>query len=623
MTRLITSIFLLSTIYGIAQTTGEDLYMPLDFRKAYENETRSYNGNPGSKYWQNTCNYNITASIDPIFRRLKGSEQIEYFNNSNDTLKVIVINTYQDVYRRGSHRDYPFQAESPGVAINKLNIGGKTYQPYQYYYGQTYHYIPLKNPVMPGSSVKIVIEWTTNFLERGLMREGYVDATSAFIGLWYPKVAVYDDIFGWNAHNYGLKEEFYSPLANYDVSISLPAGYFVWATGVLQNTTNYPAVINERLESAKKTGEIVSILDGKLKYDEKQAGTVPWHYKADSVPDFAFGFSNHYLWDACFLRIKEKDVLISAAYRKSETKIWKDHAKLLREAIKVYSETEPGIEYPYPAYTLFTGDAGGGMEYPMMSFDATTKDEMIDQSVTIHEMLHTFLPFYLRTDETRYAWMDEGFTDFYCDKLAAKLGLDVAHINEGYKGLSETLHGYGNVPLFTSTRDIDIDNVYGIAYAKSPQMLTSLEDMLGKEEWRKCFSAFVNTWKHKSPTPFDFFFFISNYTKQDLTWFWDAWFMRFGNTDLSLVKILPDKAGTGQEIVIRNTGGLPIPFTLALTDVTGKITQMNYKADIWKPGKLITLSIPEIKVAKVEIVCTLVEDFNLKDNSGKPATMLP
>lgn len=623
MNRFIAFILLFITSGSYAQMPADNLYMPLDFRKAYDNQTRSYDGKPGSKFWQNTCNYTISVAVEPIFRRLRGKEQIEYFNNSNDTLKSIVINTYQDVYRRGSHRDYPFLAESSGSTITKLVIGGKTYQPYQYYYGQTLHNIPLKNPVMPHSSVKIEIEWTVTFLEKGFMREGFVDATSAFIGLWYPKIAVYDDIFGWNMHNYGLKEEFYSPLSSYDVSISLPAGYFVWATGVLQNTSNYPPIVNERLERARKTGEVVSILDTKLKYDDKQTGSDPWHFVADSVPDFAFAFSNHYLWDAAYLRIGERDVLISSAYRKEEAKVWKDHTQLLRDAIKMYSETEPGIAYPYPVYTLFTGNAGGGMEYPMMSFDASTDDDIIDKSITIHEMLHSFLPFYLRTDETRYAWMDEGFTDFYCDRLAEKLGLDISHINESYKYLSESLDGYGNVPLFTSTCDIDQDNVYGINYAKSSQMLTALENVLGKDVWRNCFGAFAVTWKHKSPTPFDLFFFTNHYTQQDLTWFWDAWFMRFGYTDLTFVKCASGKDGTGQDIQIRNTGGLPIPFTLAITDITGKITNMDYKADIWKNGPLVTLNVTDIRPVKIEIVCSLVEDFNLKDNSGKPETLLP
>jgi hypothetical protein len=591
-----------------SQSLDNKLYMPLDFRQAYEKGTRSYSGSPGINYWENTCSYVIKAEVDPGKRHLEGVEFIAYNNYSPDTLKRIIVNTYQDVYKKGSQRCEKFPDETDGVRLSLVVINGDTIRQRDHT-GNTYYDFKLKEFIKPNSSVTIEIAWTVDFIGRVIEREGFVDSTAAFIGLWYPKIAVYDDIFSWNKDDYTLKDEFYSPLSDYDVSISLPAGFFVWATGKLLNPENYPKIVRERIKSAYSTDGVVSILGPTDLFKSREIGPGPWHFHADSIPDFAFCFSSQYYWDAVVLSLKSRNVLISNLYAKEKAWIYRPHTGLVRDAMEFYSNEDPGIVFPYDYYTIFTGSIPGGMEYPMLSFDGTMQDKALDADVAVHEMLHSYFPFYIHTNEAKFGWMDEGFTSIYSFKLLEKYNYNIGYIWASEKKDYSGFDGYGNLPLFTSTLYLGNDNWGGISYIKSPQMLASLEDLVGKDLWRNCFSSFVETWKHKSPVPYDFFFFVENYVKQNLSWFWDAWFMHFGYPDISIEKVDSD------EMIIRNTGGLPIPFKLFITNEEGKMQEETFHADIWKHSRLLQLKIDSLSPVKIELKCDLTGDDNMEDNS--------
>ena len=592
--------------------SSSKIYMPLDFRQAYEKGTRTYNGFPGSNFWQNTCIYKIQVDVNPSTRELNGKEWIEYINNSQDTIKRIYFNTYQDVYRKGSQRSYDMKEETKGIVIDSIIINGINLTEKDRSQNMTllYNNLPLKRPLFPKSSCKIEIAWKAQFPKTVIDgREGFADSTSAFIGLWYPKICVFDDIFKWNRNIYNGLSEFYSPLSTYDVSISLPGGFLVWATGNLQNQNNYPAFIKERLAKVLSLKGIESIVDSTTILKSDEIGKGPWIFHADSVPDFAFCFSNHYLWDATSLEIRNKKVIINSLYPKKQI-YFRDLTDPIKKSMQIYSLEDPGILYPYPYFTSFYGLPGGGMEYPMMSFDGTIPG--FDAYIVIHEMLHSYVPFYLRTNETKFSWMDEGLTHFYSLKILKKIGL----YNETIKSfisrqLEPEITGTGNLPLFTSSSYFDINNNAGMFYLKPDQMLTSLEDEVGIDLWKKCYAAFAQTWRYKSPTPYDFMFFIENYTKKDLFWFWDAWFMHFGMPDISIQKVADDK------IVLDNKGGLPIPFTLELTDMDGKIQQIIYHSDSWINGRVIEIKQHTGKLSKVEVKCDLVADFNPADNIWK------
>jgi hypothetical protein len=609
--QLLSCFLLMAFVFSLnAQTpSSSKIYMPLDVRQAYEKGTRNYNGTPGASLWQNTCKYQIQVAMNPETRELNGKEWIVYSNNSPDTIKSIVFNTYLDVYKKGNPRASQIDQETDGVTLASLVIDGDTVKEKDFSSGSTYRKVSLKKYLNPHSSCKLEVKWSVIFNDQ-VGREGFVDNTSAFIALWYPKIAVYDDLFSWNRNNYTLKDEFYSPLSTYDVSISLPKGFLVWATGTLQNPSNYPDLINERIKNASSSSKTESIIDSLTILDPNEIGKEPWRFHADSVPDFAFAFSNHFLWDATSITLKTKKVLISTVYPKEQLPYFKDATKEARNTIEIYSNEDPGLEFPYNRFTTFYD--GMGMEYPMMAFDCVLQDSAIDAYVVIHEMLHTYVPFYLRTNETKFAWLDEGLTHFYTLKMLKKQNYDMNYVN---KTLAEIFYngieGIGNLPLITPTSYMGTDNWLGMGYIKPEQMYTALEDQLGSGVWQKCFKAFVQTWKYNSPMPYDFIFFVENYTKKDLFWFWDAWFMQYGYPDLSIQKV---NNGT---VTIENKGGLPIPFSLVITDEKGKQTEMTYHADSWIKGRLFEIKLTNPKPLKIEVKCDLVIDYNLKDNVWK------
>jgi hypothetical protein len=606
-------IFLFAFLFKIqSQTSLPAIYMSADIRKAYTKGTRAYDGLPGKNLWQNTCHYTIQAEMNPYSRELSGREWIEYRNNSRDTLNELIFHLYQDVNKKGSLRSFDTIQQTTGVTLGLILVAGDSVREQDMLNKNTILSIKLKNPLLPESTINMEINWKVQ-ITKSFIREGYVDSTSAFIGLWYPKMAVYDDIFGWDNSIYNLKEEFYSPLSTYDVSITLPKGFCVWATGKLQNPDNFPVVVNERLNRVFTGNESGTIIDSTTTLDKSQMGRDPWKFHADSVPDFAFGFSDHFLWDAAILNLGARKVLISTVYPKNHYKNFRYLNRVVRDAIENYSLKDPGFPYPYPFFTTFYGLNGGGMEYPMISFDDDSRDSLINSYVTIHEMLHSYLPFYLRMNETLFAWMDEGITDFYTLKMIGELGYNPDNLTAFNKKNQEPgILGLGNLPLLTpSTYWNPQDNMWGMMYIKPAQMLASLEDMVGAETWKKCFVSFLQTWKYKSPITYDFIFFVNNYLKNDLNWFWDKWFMHFGYPDLAIQKV------EGNKVTLENRGLLPIPFTVHITDGKGKVKDVAYHADVWKNTNLMEINVHDPRLINIEVKCDEISDYELKDNIWK------
>src|SRR5208337_5275530 len=263
--------------------SSSKIYMPLDFRKTYDQGTRTYDGMPGKNFWQNTCAYKIQVSMDPKTRTLQGKEWIEYHNNSSKTLYQILFHFYQDVYKKGSQRFIDIAEETNGIVLGKVIIDGDTVSKVQAYRANTFYLVSLHKGIKPSFSSKIELDWSTQIISKPVWREGFVDSTSAFVGYWYPKIGVYDDIFGWNWNCYNLKDEFYSPLSSYDVTISLPRGYLVWATGTLKNPENYPELIRKRIREVYDSEATIAIIDSSTNINPSEVGMEPWHFHADSV----------------------------------------------------------------------------------------------------------------------------------------------------------------------------------------------------------------------------------------------------------------------------------------------------------------------------------------------------
>ncbi len=399
MKSYITAILIL--VFANTAILSSDLKMPKEIKKAYSNQTRSYNGRPGVNYWQNFSDYKIKAEIEPKTRLLTGSEKIVYFNNSPDTLKNIVLKLYQDMYKKGAARNTELNPETvtTGVKLSKLIVDGKnlSLNVDDKIIAQqgTNLIIKLSSPLPPKSKTTIDIDWSFTIPKGTDIRIGTYGESTFFVGYWYPKVAVYDDIRGWDMISYNAEHEFYFDYSDINVELKVPKGFGVWATGMLQNASEvltdvYLKRYNESLTSDKLIN-IVSREDSGKEVYKHQNGFTTFKFDAKNVSDFAFGLSDNYLWDGTSIEIEsERRVACFSAYNPISDFFYQA-TTMAKRTIEFFSKDMPGIVYPYPQITVFNGD--GGMEFPMIVNDGQFSNTINDIYVTTHEIAHMYFPF--------------------------------------------------------------------------------------------------------------------------------------------------------------------------------------------------------------------------------------
>ena len=265
----------------------------------------------------------------------------------------------------------------------------------------------LDKPLKSGENLTFNVSWKQKIPVYTRVRTGAYDSTSFFVAYWYPQIAVYDDLFGWDRLNYTLRTEFYNNLGNYDVKITVPDNFLVWATGTLNNSADVlPSQIHERFIRAKSSQEVVHIVTSKDIQNGFSTQINTWHYTAAEVSDFAFAMSDHYVWDAAIQPVGDRNVFISSAYSMEMDTVdsFIGHTAIQQKAMQYFSEDMPGVPYPYEAFTTFIAKGGGGMEYPMMANNGGP-----GRGVTIHEMFHMYFPMYVRINERRWhGWMKDG-----------------------------------------------------------------------------------------------------------------------------------------------------------------------------------------------------------------------
>ena len=300
------SLYLFLLLFFFLQTgiinSQSNLYMPLNIKKAYDKGTRSYDGKPGSKYWQNKSEYKIKVSVNPETRMLEGSETIKYFNKSPDILNQLVIRLYQDINKYGNIRMRALTKEalSDGVKIEKIIINKKKMKSFSQYRTGTNLFIDLPNPLSPGKNATIEIEWSFIIPKGSNIRMGTYGSSTFIVAYWYPQISVYDDIDGWDIINYTGEQEFYNDYSSFDVEITVPNNICTWATGTLQNPKNIltPEYFSRYIK-ALESNSVINIITtedletGNIFNTSSENNT--WHYKADNVTDFAFAMSDHYL----------------------------------------------------------------------------------------------------------------------------------------------------------------------------------------------------------------------------------------------------------------------------------------------------------------------------------------
>ncbi|NVO10689.1 MAG: M1 family metallopeptidase [Bacteroidales bacterium] len=616
-----TTIFLIVYTNCFSQLKG--FFVPINIQKAYSKKTRSFDGKPGIVYWQNRSDYKIKVALNPKSLLVEGEETITYLNNSPDTLRRIIFHLFPNMYKKGNMRDTDIDPadESDGLVIDKMAVNGKevpiSLSSDFIYIEHTLLRLNLETPLKPQKQTSIDISWHYTLNKGSQIRTGEVDSTSFFIAYFFPRIAVYDDIDGWNYYKYTSDSEFYNEFGNFDVSISMPKNYLVWATGVLKNPEE---VLNDkylnRYKAANQSNVIMHIVDTadlKLR-DFTKSDTNTWKFKAENVTDFVFGTSNHYLWDATSIIVDSKTgrkLFLDAAYNK-DSKDFYNVISIARQSVELMCNSFPGYPFPFPKETVFNGLSE--MEYPMMANDRSSDDIHYTTDLTAHEIFHSYFPFYCGFNEVNYAWMDEGITSFATYQMVSTMdsGYEkVCYIDE-YRPYMGT---YLDLPVFTLSNSIRRPAYDFMSYPKPALFFIFLKDVIGTDLFNKSFQEFIVRWNGKHPTPYDLFNTISTISGQNISWLIKPWIFEYGYVDLGVKDI---SESTGKYLItIERKGNYPAPINLKITYDDDFVDKTHHSAAVWKNGEE-TYSIEKLtykKIKKVELIDDYGIDINPMNNS--------
>ncbi|MDB4922027.1 M1 family metallopeptidase [Mucilaginibacter sp.] len=602
---------------ALLQTSAQTLTMPPEIKQAYEKGTRAENGKPGKKYWENHGRYNISVSMAPPNKTISGVEDITYFNNSPDTLRSLNMKLIVNVHRGRT----PTAANAAlGIMVDDIKINGAKADWDNDKGITTNQMVDLKSPLMPHDSLKMNIKWHYQ-LSAGRGRDGAIDSTSYFLAYFYPRVSVYDDYKGWDVqpHTGGL--EFYNDFNDYQLSVTVPKNYLVWATGTLQNPGEVlQPEFAKRLQTSMTSDSTIHVAtaqDLANKNITAQNATNTWEWTSTNISDVTLGVSDHYNWDAASVIVDDKAqrrTSIQAAFPDSSND-FHQYVKFAHNSLDWFSHNLPGIPYPFPKTTSFQGYAD--MEYPMMVNDSHEKDLTFAQLVQDHEIAHTYFPFYMGTNESRYAFMDEGWaTTFELLIGTAEKGKKVA--DEFYKQFRVNRWTHGphekEMPIITPSPDVTFGGGNN-AYGKPSLSYLALKDMLGDELFKKALHTYMNNWNGKHPIPWDYFNSMKSGSGKKLDWFFYNWFYTPYYIDLNLEKA--EKTSSGYTLSIKNIGGFAVPFDAIVTCVDGTTDSFHQTPIVWeKDQKAISVKIKTSKdVKSITLDGGIFVDADMKNNT--------
>lgn len=616
------AIFILFSAATFAQKPS--LYIPRNIVKAYENGTRSYEGKPGANYWVNHTDYKIQAEVFPKEHTVQGSAQITYYNQSPDTLRQITLRLYQDINKKGSARESQMSPndETDGVEIDTLIVNGKgidTKARGGVFRRGTNMMIFLPEKMMPNSSINLEVKWSVIIPKETRMRMGAYNDSTLYVAYWYPQVAVYDDVDGWDRFNYTGEVEFYNDQNNYDLEITVPANYLVWGTGAYQNLQEIlkPEIYARYKEALESDGVIRIVSEEDLKNGPTQKNErTTWKLKAENVSDVSFATTNGYVWDgiSAVVDASGRRVLTDAVYP-TKSKSWEEVAYYAKLSVENLSKQWPGVPFPYFKITVFNGETmgGGGMEMPMMCNNGMGRTPASQAGVTLHEIAHNYFPFYMGTNERKYAWMDEGWATFFTSSMLKDIvpGADefTGNVIQLGRGMGTELDLPMITPSVTGGPMLNFNS-----YTKASVSYYVLRDLLGDELFAKALHEYMNRWHGKHPLPWDFFFTFNDVAKEDLSWFWNAWYFDRGFPDLA-VKSVKSKGGN-TDIVVEKIGNVPVPVDLIVTYTDKSTENIHKSASVWKTGNKETKINLKTKkeIQKIELDSKLVPDADQNNN---------
>ena len=603
------SILLVAIAFGLqlSVVAQSNRLVPIEVQKAYAAGTRSKEGAPGPNYWENHARYQINAELFAAESSLKGTETVTYFNNSPDTLKMLVIRLYQDIYKKGGARAWSIGSAdlTNGVQMDYIKVNGQAVKmpdgQYGYYYG-TNRYIRLLHPLAPGDSLVMTAGWKFHIPATIRNRMGNYGKGRFFVAYWYPQISVFDDISGWDRIEFNGITEFYNDFNDYDVHLTTPDGYAVWATGHLDNPGEvYAKPVLKRYEEVQKSDKIMAVVSQK-DWDKNKVlrnkEATSWHFTAKYVTDFSFAATLRYNWDASSVMVDSatgRRVRVDAIYPDSSNTFQRT-AYYARESIKFMSYQWPGYAYPFEHMTSFSnGTRNGGMETPMMANDGDPKDTVQTANLVFHEISHSYFPFFMGTNERKYAWMDEGWATWFTGMFSEQYAPKYPYFQRIAQRFSRTSGREMELPLMVPSNLISNFSFYRIqAYTRPGLAYRFLRDALGDSAFKKALLSFMTRWHGKHPIPFDFFYSFENSTGQNLMWFIKPWFFGPAYADQAVKEVTNDN-----KIVIENLGGLPMPVDVVCTYADGTKDSYTESTAVWSKGqKSINIQANKDKVIK-------------------------
>lgn len=631
-----------------------DIPMMNAIRRAFAAGTRDSTGRPGRNYWQLKTDYTIAVRLDAPTSRLYGTETITLTNNSPDTLRQVALRLPMNHFLFNVPRAATWvpSEETDGMLVTKLavngaavaltappNAGGRGGQqapatsPYLQGGKTTLARIVLTQPILPRTTATLAIEWNHK-LPGGdggsghRMTQRWAD-TLYQPTQWFPRVAVYDDLRGWDAELYLGPSEFYNDFGRFDVRITVPGGWIVSGTGVLLNPAEVlTAKARAQLAKVLESDAVTTIVGP----DEAGPGVataagdqLTWHMLAENVNDFAWATARKYVWQATRATIPGKGTVpVQMVYLPGHANLYADAGPIARHALEFYSKL--WFPYSFPQLTLQDGPSAG-MEYPMVINS--------NRGAADHETGHQWWPMTVSNNETWYGWMDEGFNQ-YMNILS---GADSRAAEPNLNGLGQS---YGRTsgneaePPMMWNANYAGPGFYGFTtYNKMPLLLSALGGIVGDTAVQRAQSEWGKTWSWKHPAPWDWMFFMNDALKAraggDLGWFWYYWLFTTESVDGSIANVTTARGKT--TVTVKQDGQMPSPVVLQVKlagegpapklgangrMVDATTAMFTWPVDVWFGGARSYDAVIDVGDRKIESVtldpCGRFPDRDASDN---------
>ena len=625
-----------------------DAFAPFFYTKN-GNEYRAASGEPGPKYWQNRADYKLDVKLNEATNEIAGTEILTYTNNSPLKLNFIWMQLDQNLFKKdsrgsaivplnGSRNGGGGQEFDAGYKIKSVKIlsGAKNEKatPVEYLIEDTRMQIFLpKELAANGGNIKIQIEYSFISPEYGSDRMGIYNAKNGkvfTVAQWFPRVAVFDDIVGWNTIPYTGPGEFYLEYGDLDISITTGSNMIVVSSGELLNASEvYTTEQLKRWAAATVSDKTVIIRSAQEVTDAnsrpKNKAELKWHFKIKNARDAAWAASSSFIIDAAKINLPsgKKGLAISAYPLESDGDMaWGRSTEYVKSTIEYYSNK--WYEYPYPAATAVAGTPGG-MEYPGIVFCGARARQGGLWGVNDHEFGHTWFPMIVGSNERLYGWMDEGFNTFINSLSAANFnnGEYKSKVPQDKNRIGAMYTAPGLEPMLTYVDNYKERNNGTLSYSKPGEGLTLLRDViLGEDRFDRALRTYIKRWAYKHPTPDDFFHTIENVAGESLQWFWRGWFVNNWRLDVAVRSVKYNDStnfAKGAIITLDNLEKMAMPVILEVKTVSGKTDRIKLPVEIWQRNVAWSFSYPCTE--EIESVSydpdKVLPDYNPSNNTWK------